>query len=106
MLDNLILKKNRDEFVGYGKEHNWTHKCVLWELPYAKALILMHNIDTVHQKHNVGESILSTSMTFPNKTKYNQKERKDLAQFSNRPSLESKSSGGKPHEPFYLKPKE
>jgi hypothetical protein len=22
MLDNLVLKENRDEFVGYGKEHN------------------------------------------------------------------------------------
>ncbi|KAL5657654.1 hypothetical protein ACJX0J_030817, partial [Zea mays] len=26
-------------------DHNWTHKCGLWELPYMKALILMHNID-------------------------------------------------------------
>jgi hypothetical protein len=48
MLDNLVLKKNRDEFVGYGKEHNLTHKCALWELLYAKALILMHNIDIMH----------------------------------------------------------
>jgi hypothetical protein len=29
MLDNLVLKKNRKEFVGYEKEHNWTHKCAL-----------------------------------------------------------------------------
>jgi hypothetical protein len=29
MLDNLVLKKNGDEFVGYGKEHNWTHNCAL-----------------------------------------------------------------------------
>jgi hypothetical protein len=29
MLDNLVLKENRDEFVGYGNEHNWTHKCAL-----------------------------------------------------------------------------
>jgi hypothetical protein len=48
MLDNLVLKENGDEFVGYGKEHNWTHKCALWELSYAKALILMHNIDAMH----------------------------------------------------------
>jgi hypothetical protein len=48
MLDNLVLKKNRDEFVGFGKEHNWIHNCALWELPYAKALILMHNIDIMH----------------------------------------------------------
>jgi hypothetical protein len=48
MLDILVLKKNGDEFIGYGKEHNWTHNCALWELSYAKLLILMHNIDVMH----------------------------------------------------------
>jgi hypothetical protein len=62
ILDNLVLKENGDEFVEYGKDHNWTHKYALWELPYAKALILMHNIDVMHQECNVGESILSTCM--------------------------------------------
>jgi hypothetical protein len=86
MLNNLLLKENRDEFVGYGNEHNWTHKCSLWELPYAKALILMHNIDVMHQERNVGESILSTCMAFVEKTKDNHKTRKDLAQLCNQPS--------------------
>jgi hypothetical protein len=106
MLDNLVLKKNGDEFVGYGNEHNWTHKCVLWELAYAKALILMHNIDVMHQERNVGESIISTCMAFTDKAKDNHKTRKDLAQLCNRPSLELKSSGGKPRTPFCLKSKE
>jgi hypothetical protein len=83
MLDNLVLKKNGDVLVRYGKEHNWTHKCALWELPYAKALILMHNIDVMHQERIVGESILSTCMSFANKTKDNHKARKDLAQLCN-----------------------
>jgi hypothetical protein len=48
ILDNLVLKENEDELVGYEKEHNWTHKCALWKLPYAKVLILMHNIDVMH----------------------------------------------------------
>jgi hypothetical protein len=106
MLNNLILKENGDEFVGYGKEHNWTHKCALWELMYAKALILMHNIDVMHQECYVGESILSTCMAFADKTKDNHKARKDLAQLCNRSSLELKSSGGKTRAPFCLKPKE
>jgi hypothetical protein len=106
MQDNLLLKKNGDELVGYGKEHNSTHICALRELPYAKVLILMHNIDVMHQEHNVGESILSTCMTFADKTKDNQKARKDLTQLYNRPSIELKSSGGKPRAPFCLKPKE
>jgi hypothetical protein len=29
MLNNLVLKENGDEFVGYENEHNWTHKCAL-----------------------------------------------------------------------------
>jgi hypothetical protein len=66
----------------------------------------MYNIDVMHQECNIGESILSTCMTFMDKTKDNQKVRKDLAQLCNRPSLELKSSGGKPHAPFSLKPKE
>jgi hypothetical protein len=106
MLDNLVLNKNGDGFVGYGEEHNWTYKCALWELPYAKALILMHNIDIIHQERNVGESMLSTCMAFADKTKDNHKARNNLAQLCNRPSLELKSSGGKPRAPFCLKPKE
>jgi hypothetical protein len=65
----------------------------------------MHNIDVMHQECNVGESILSTCMTFIDKTKYNHKARKELAHLCNRPSLELKSSGSKPCAPFYLKPK-
>jgi hypothetical protein len=54
MLDNLVLKENGDEFIGYGKEHNWTHKYALWELPYAKAQILMHTNDVMHPERIVG----------------------------------------------------
>jgi hypothetical protein len=106
ILNNLVLEENGNEFVGYGNKHNWTHKCALWELPYAKVLILMRNIDVMHQERNVGERILSTCMAFTKKTKDNHNARKDLAQLCNRPSLELKSSGGKPHVPFCLKPKE
>jgi hypothetical protein len=103
MLDNLVLNKGGNAFVGYGNDHNWTHKCTLWELPYAKALILMHNIDVMLQECNVGESILSTCMSFTDKTKDNHKARKDLALIRNRPSLELKFRGGMPRAPFCLK---
>jgi hypothetical protein len=29
ILDNLVLNKNGDGFVGYEEEHNWIHKCAL-----------------------------------------------------------------------------
>jgi hypothetical protein len=100
MLDNLVLNKEGNGFVGYGNEHNWTHKYELWELPYAKMLILMHNIDVMHQECNLGESILSTCMYFADKIKDNHKTRKNLALLCNRPSLELKSHGGKPLRHF------
>jgi hypothetical protein len=68
-----------------------------------KALILMHNIDVMHQEHNIGESILSTCMSFTDKTKDNHKARNDLALICNRPSLELKSHDGKHRAPFCLK---
>jgi hypothetical protein len=49
-LNDLKLNEHGNHFEGYGTEHNWTHKCGLWELPYMKALILMHNIDVMHQE--------------------------------------------------------
>jgi hypothetical protein len=71
--------------------------------PICERLILMHNIDAMHQERNVGESILSTCISFVDKTKNNHKARKDLALIYNRPSLELKSHGGKPRAPFCLK---
>ena len=56
-------------FEGYGEKHNWTHICCLWELPYAKALILPHNIDLMHQERNVAESIISMCLDFTGFTK-------------------------------------
>jgi hypothetical protein len=103
MLDNLVLDEGGNGFVGYGNDHNCSHKCALWKLPYAKALIPMHNIDIMHQECIVGESMLSTCISFVDKTKDNHKARKDLALLCNRPSLELKSHGGKPRAPFCLK---
>jgi hypothetical protein len=36
LLNNLVINENGDEFVGYGKEHNSTHKCALWEVHMPK----------------------------------------------------------------------
>jgi hypothetical protein len=105
MLDKLTPDPKRlGYFEGYGETHNWTHKCALWELPYMSALILMHNIDVMHQEHNMGESIISTCMGFSGKTKDNMMARRDLAELCNHPSLELKVTGGKPRASFCLKP--
>jgi hypothetical protein len=75
-LDDLKESKN-GVFEGYGENHNWTHKCCLWELPYAKALILLHNIDLMHQGWNVVESIMSMCLDVTGFMKDNMNARKD-----------------------------
>jgi hypothetical protein len=49
-LNDLKLNEHGNRFEGFGIEPNWTHKCGLWDLPYMKALILMHNNDVIHQE--------------------------------------------------------
>ena len=106
MLNALKEKEDGHGYDGFGKNHNWTHKCGLWELPYVKSLILMHNIDVMHQERNLAESVISTCMDFADKTKDNIKARKDLARICNRPTLELTDSGGKIRAPFCLKPRQ
>jgi hypothetical protein len=52
MLDDLKESEN-GVFEGYSENHNWTHKSYLWELHYAKALILppQHRFDAARAKH-------------------------------------------------------
>jgi hypothetical protein len=89
MLDDLKESEN-SVFGGYGENHNWTHKSCLWELPYAKALILPHNIDLMHQEQNVAESIMSMCLDVTGFTKDNMNARKDLAALCDCPLLEAK----------------
>jgi hypothetical protein len=53
-----------------------------------KSLILMYNIDVMHQEQNMGESIISTCMNITDKTKDHSKARKDLALIYRRPTME------------------
>src|SRR5690242_11779740 len=75
-------------FEGYGKEHNWTHISFLWELTYAKALILPHNIDLMHKERNVAKSIMSMCFDVTRQSKDNIQARKDLSLLCDRPHLE------------------
>ena len=106
-LNDLKLAKDGSEFEGYGKQHNWTHKSFLWELPYAEALILPHNVDLMHQERNVAESIISMCFDFTGQTKDNINARKDLAMLCDRPLLEvqvnASGNESKPRAPYCLK---
>jgi hypothetical protein len=105
MLDNLKESENRN-FEGYSENHNWTHKSCLWELPYAKALLLAHNIDLMRQEHNVVESIISMCLDVIGFSQYNMNARKDLAILGDDPSLEIKKTAKgnltRPQAPYCL----
>jgi hypothetical protein len=109
ILDDLKDLENGG-FEGYSEKHNWTHKNCLWELPYAKALILLHNIDLTHQEQNAPESIISMCFDVTGFLKDKMNARKDLAALCNRHSLEAKRNVKehltRPHAPYCLKPVE
>jgi hypothetical protein len=105
-LDDLKESKN-GVFEGYGKNHNWTHKSCHWKLPYAKALILPHNIDLMHQERNIAKSIMSMRLDVTGFTKDNMNAREDLAALCDHPSLEAKPNArgklSRPKAPYCLK---
>jgi hypothetical protein len=106
-LDNL-KESESGVFEGYSENHNWIYKNCLWELPYAKALILSHNIDLMHQERNIAERIMSMCLDVTDFTKDNMNARKDLAILCDRPSLEAKPNAmgklSRPKAPYCLKP--
>ncbi|WVZ58498.1 hypothetical protein U9M48_008769 [Paspalum notatum var. saurae] len=89
-LDELV-DDDDGGFLCYGEEHSWTHKSCLWELPYAKALVLPYNIDVMHQERNISA-------------------KKDLVEICDRPYLEiqinSNGMESRPRAPYYLKPED
>jgi hypothetical protein len=107
MLDDLKESEN-GVFEGYDENHNWTHKSCLWKLPYAKVLILPHNIDLMHQEQNVAESIVRMCLDVTGFMKDNINARKDLAILCDRPLLEAKTNArgkqSRPKAPYCLKP--
>jgi hypothetical protein len=108
MLDDLEESENGG-FEGHSENHNWNHKICLCELPYAKTLILPHNIDLMHQKRNVAESIITMYFDFTGFTKNKMNARKDLADLSDRPSLKGKANRRgnltRSRAPYSFKPK-
>jgi hypothetical protein len=109
MLGELKESQNGG-FEGYGKKHNWTHKSCLWELTYAKALILPHNIDLMHQERNIVENIIRMCFDATSFSKDNVNARKDIADLCNHPLMEPKINAKgnlkRTRAPYFLKPTE
>jgi hypothetical protein len=103
---NSLEESDEGGFLGYGEEHHWTHKSFLWELPYAQALMLPHNIDLMHQERNVACSLINMLFDVKDKTRDNLNARKDIAVHCDRPWLEvtvnAKGKECRPRAPYCL----
>jgi hypothetical protein len=105
-LNNLVLNEKGTST----KDSEWTttghiYICGLWELPYMSSLILVHNIDVMHQESNVAESLIHTCMHFE-KTKDNLKAQRDLAMLCDRPTQVLNDNGKPPRALFCLTSKD
>jgi hypothetical protein len=69
------------------------------------SLILVHNIDVMHQESNVAEALIYTCMHFE-KTKENLKARRDLAMLCDRSTKVLNDNGKPPHALFCLTSKD
>ena len=69
------------------------------------SLILVHNIDVMHQESNVVEALIHTCMHFE-KTKDNLKARRDLAMLCDRPTQVLNDKGKPPRALFCLTSKD
>jgi hypothetical protein len=96
------------QFHGYGKTHNWTHVAGLTHLEYYKDLELPHNINVMHTKKNVAESVFNTVLNIAEKTKDNVKARLDVQNLCDRTRLHMEPPQGnrknwvKPHANYCL----
>ncbi|KAL0305275.1 UNVERIFIED_CONTAM: hypothetical protein Sangu_2493100 [Sesamum angustifolium] len=73
---------------GYGIEHKWTKKSIIWELEYWSTHLIRHNLDIMHIEKNVFDNIFNTMMNIRGKMKDTLNTRKDLNIICNRPEVE------------------
>ncbi|CAN6578520.1 unnamed protein product [Malus baccata var. baccata] len=114
--DEILDQLNRLEFGHFGKgvseprpttHLNWTHKSILFELPYWSKLKLRHNLDVMHIEKNVFDTLVRTILDIEGKTKDTIEARLDLERMGIRSSLWMKKVGDtlkKCHPFFTVKP--
>ena len=66
-----------------------------WELPYWSSLLLRHNLDVMHVKKNVCDSLIGTIMNIDGKSKDTNNTRFDLANLNVCPELHMVKYGNK-----------
>ena len=47
---------------GFGEQHNWTKKSIIWQLPYWKTNLLHYNLNVMHIEKNFFDNVCNTVM--------------------------------------------
>ncbi|KAE8674381.1 hypothetical protein F3Y22_tig00111758pilonHSYRG00273 [Hibiscus syriacus] len=81
-------KENIDERAKF-----WHNKSIFLELEYWKKLLFLHQLDVMHIKKNVCESVYETLLNFPAKTKDGLRARQDLEAMCINPELQTQPRG-------------
>ncbi|CAL2271249.1 unnamed protein product [Prunus armeniaca] len=102
--DEILEQLNRLDFSPFGKtvtqtrpstHLNWMHKSMFFELPYWSKLKFRHNLDVMHVKKNVFDTLLGTILDIKGKTKDTIKARLDLERMGIRRGLWMNKDGDK-----------
>ena len=72
--NKMSVKRKREHEL----EHNWKKKCIFFQLPYWKTLILRHNLDVMYIEKNICDSIVGTLLSINGKSKDNFNSHLDL----------------------------
>jgi hypothetical protein len=72
---------------GRGVSYNQTKRSIFWGLLYWHTLLVLNNIDIMHNKKNVFDNIFNIVMDIKGKKMDNQKARRDLEVYCHRTEL-------------------
>jgi hypothetical protein len=70
--------KKKHSYLEGGKVKIWSWMVSLWKFPYWHKLKVRHNLDVMHIEKNICESLMTTILNIPGKTKDTIKARLDL----------------------------
>jgi hypothetical protein len=91
-----VTETGPQKLPGFGTLHNYTKRSIFWDLPYWKDNLVRHNLDVMHIEKNFFDNVFNTLMNVPNKTKDNEKSRRDLEKHCYQRELELvRQSNGK-----------
>ena len=79
----------RKRLPGRGKCHNWKNRSIFFDLPYWRTLLLRHNLDVMHIKKNICDSVMGTILDIDKKSKDSLNARLDLKMMGIRKELHS-----------------